>query len=192
MPPFLHLILINRTHLNIQLSRLIAARKVARITEDDLAFTPVEIKNLYSLLFDIQLSKDNIDALHKKTGGWVSGLILFCFALKKKTNTEIEQAISKFKGSHRIIYNYLEENVYDQLPDDKKQFLIKTSILSRIDVEFCNQFLNTKNSQSMLCDLEDDCVFTFSKCWLASINKILSGFSLHFLKTNIQVGMVVP
>ena len=84
----------------------------------------------------------------------MSGLILFYHSLKGKESSAIETLLSNLNGSPRIIYSYLEENVYDMLTDEKKEFLIKTSIFPRLNPDFCDHFLNINNSRDILKDLE--------------------------------------
>jgi len=132
------------------------------IKEMDLVFTPDEIELLYSQLFYISLEKESLEILENKTEGWVSGLILFYHALRGKNPAEIKQLLLKLKGSHKLVFSYLGENVYDSLTDMKKDFLVKTSILPRVNHEFCNQFLKISNSRDILKELAENHLFTSS------------------------------
>ncbi len=160
LPRCVHLVIISRFDPQMQLSRYRARRDVLDITEDDLAFTIPEIRELYQQLFNISLQKQNIETLFKKTDGWVSGLILFYHSFKGKTPVEIEELLQKLKGSHKIVFNYLEENVYDLLPNEIMNFLTKTSILSRLNINFCNRFLEITDSKDILKYLEEKHLFT--------------------------------
>jgi len=162
IPPSVHLVLISRFNVDLPLSRLRAGREMVDIKEMDLVFTPDEIELLYSQLFYISLEKESLEILENKTEGWVSGLILFYHALRGKNPAEIKQLLLKLKGSHKLVFSYLEENVYDSLPDMKKDFLVKTSILPRVNHEFCNQFLKISNSRDILKELAENHLFTSS------------------------------
>jgi DNA-binding SARP family transcriptional activator len=161
-PPEVHLILISRFDVNLPLSRLRAARQTVDIREGDLSFTTDEINRLYSQLFYIFLKQESLEILRQKTEGWVSGLILFYHVLKGKGPVEIEKLLLTLKGSQKLVFSYLEENVYNLLTDGKKEFLIKTSILPRMNAEFCDQLLNIHNSRDILKDLEENHLFTNS------------------------------
>ncbi len=161
-PPEVHLVLISRFDVNLPLSRLGAARQTIDIRESDLAFTTDEIHRLYSQLFYIYLKQESLEILRQKTEGWVSGLILFYHALKGKGPSEIENLLLELKGSQKLIFSYLEENVFNLLVDEKKEFLIKTSILPRVNAEFCDQLLKINNSRDILKDLEENHLFTSS------------------------------
>ncbi|MBU0973538.1 MAG: SIS domain-containing protein, partial [Proteobacteria bacterium] len=160
--PFVHLILISRVLAPLKLSRLMAERQVIQVVEADLAFTASEIRLLFSQLFDIVLPEGYIDLLYRKTGGWVSGLVLFYHSLRKKTGPEVGDAIASLNGSQRYLFNYFKENVFDSLPEEKQAFMLRTAILSRPHFEFCNRFLSINNARAILCELEDGHCFTFS------------------------------
>jgi ATP/maltotriose-dependent transcriptional regulator MalT/DNA-binding SARP family transcriptional activator len=157
----IHLIIISRAEPRLHLSRIIATRQAFEIREGDLAFTIPEIEQFFLQLFDVFLEDESIRIMHKKTNGWVSGLILCYHAFKGKNSQEINKLLSKLKGSLRIISNYLEENVFNLLDTDVQLFLLKTSILSRLNVVFCNQFLKTSQSKDILSKLEENHLFTF-------------------------------
>lgn len=161
LPPPVHLIIVSRADPMVPLSRLRALREVLDIREEDLAFTVPEVEELYLQLFGISFQNESIKILHQKTDGWVAGLILFYHSVREKTPEEIQDLLLRLKGSHRIISSYLEENVYNLQPDNIREFLIKTSILSQINPEFCNQFLRIDNSKDILTGLEGNHLFTF-------------------------------
>ncbi|MCP4720690.1 MAG: hypothetical protein GY860_14650, partial [Desulfobacteraceae bacterium] len=92
----------------------------------------------------------------------MSGLVLFYHSLRKQTGPEVGDAISRLSGSQRHIFNYLKENVFDLLSHEKQAFMIRTSILSRLHINFCNRFLKIDNARAILWSLEDGHCFTFS------------------------------
>nr|ABY56076.1 transcriptional regulator [uncultured bacterium pFosPlaG] len=157
----IHLVLISRAEPPIKISSLRVRRDVLDLTESDLAFTISEIKKLYSDVFQLSLQSRTFADLQKKTGGWVAALILFFHSLKGKSQETADNDLLKIKGSNRIIATYLEENAYEMLPPETKDFLVKTSLLSKVKVAFCNQLLRINNSKEILSDLEKRHLFTF-------------------------------
>lgn len=157
----LHVILISRTQPELPLSRFRAARDVLDIGEDDLAFTIEEIAQLYNRLFSIKLHEASWEILHARTGGWAAGLILLYHYSRGKSPGNIQEFLANLKGPHRFIANYLEENVYFMQKEAVKEFLCKTSILSRINADFCNRLLGITDSGKILRNLEEDHLFTF-------------------------------
>jgi len=162
LPLNIHLAITSRVEPELRFSQYRARRGILEIKETDLEFSDSEIDQFFSHVFHLSLKKENIQTLYQKTNGWVSALILFYHGLKKKNPKAIEASLQNLKGSHRIISNYLEENIYENLPEEIKIFLLKTSLFSSIRISVCNKALSIKNSRGILSDLEKKHLFTFS------------------------------
>lgn len=158
---YTHMMITSRATPDLQLSRLIAGRQAFDINEKHLAFTPEEIGILYRDIFDISLSDDTLALLCRKTDGWATGLILFNYMLQGKSKDEINWQLERLQGGNRILYTYLEENIYYFLPRQTSEFLIRTAILSRLEVDFCNELLQIDNAGVILTELEQKHLFTF-------------------------------
>ncbi len=162
LPIHVHVVIISRTDTGLPISRLSAMGEVLYIDESDLSFNTNEIELLYNKLFDIPINSNTLESLYLKTRGWATGLILFYHSLRGKNLTDIENLLSKFEGSQHALFSYLEENVYHQLSGEYQNFLVKTAILSKLEVDFCNKFLQMDNALEILINLEKDHLFTFS------------------------------
>jgi LuxR family transcriptional regulator, maltose regulon positive regulatory protein len=156
-----HLILISRSEIPLKLSRLRTMREVLDINPEDLLFTTEEIRQFFTQLFGITLTSDSLEILHAKTSGWVSALILFFHSIRQKDLEDIELEVQRLTGSRRLISDYLAENVYARLQPELKQFLIKTSILPRLNALFCNKLLGILNASDILGNLQKSHLFTF-------------------------------
>ncbi len=161
LPQNFHIVIISRADPGLHLSKFRARRELLDIREDNIVFSITEVEDLFNQLFGVTMDRDSLKSLHKKTDGWVSGLILFYHSIKGKSQEEIEELLYNLKGSHRNISNYLEENVFAIQADEIKDFLIKTSILNRVNASFCNQLLGITNSGKILKELEENHLFTF-------------------------------
>jgi len=158
--PFARLIIISRAEVPLKLSRLRIMREVLEIMQEELLFTPDETRQFFHRLFGISLAEDSLEKLQEKTAGWVSALILFSHSLGLKNSRDIAQEIKKLKGSGRLISDYLAENVYALLGQKLKEFLLKTSILSRLNALLCNRLLGISNSAKILGKLRKSHLFT--------------------------------
>lgn len=161
MPPTIHVVIVARTEPPWPLSLFRARQEVLDIREKDLNFSFFEMEQLYRELFCFAPDRKQLEILHKKTGGWVSGLILFYHSLQSKNVHATKRLIQKLNGSHDLIAAYLEENVYQQQSDEMKYFLLIASLLSRIDVGLCDKLTGTAMSGCRLRRLEDEHLFTF-------------------------------
>lgn len=162
LPLNIHLAMTSRVELELRFSLYRARREILEVNETDLEFLDSEIEQFFSHVFHLSLKKENIRTLYQKTNGWVSALILFYHGLKNKTPQAIEASLQNLKGSHKIISNYLEENIYENLSEEIKSFLLKTSPLSSIKISVSDKVLSIKNSKEILKDLENKHLFTFS------------------------------
>ncbi len=162
LPPQLHLIIISRAQIKLALSRFRVMGEVVEVTEKDLAFTPAETSRLFGQTFGMSLSKETIGSIHSHSKGWIAGLIMFYHAVKGKDQKEIDELLARLKGSGRVISEYLEENVFSFLPEQIRGFLLKTSLLSRLNRALCDRFLGIENSGDILGYLEKNHLFTYS------------------------------
>lgn len=162
LPEKIHFLIISRKTVNLGLPRLIAGRQAFHITEKDLAFEKSEMDELYRQIFKQPLRKKELNALVQKTGGWPAGLILFHYTLRDKAPEAIGEQISRLTGHSDLFGAYFEENVFNGLPEETKTFLLKTSLLSQLDVQFCNQLLGIANAGEILQRLEKLHLFTFA------------------------------
>ncbi|OGR14668.1 MAG: transcriptional regulator, partial [Desulfobacula sp. GWF2_41_7] len=177
LPAHMHLILISRREPPIRLSRLRSMNRLIEISEADLSFTFPEIKDFFSKIFNLPVTDDHILELHEKTGGWAASLVLFRYALKGKTQGEIETCLLGFKGSHRFIFSYLEENIFETQPLETREFMMKAGLLSVIDPEFCNRVFQITNAGIILGRMMEDHLLIFP----ANENQTLFIFH-HLLK----------
>ncbi|MFA5903794.1 MAG: BTAD domain-containing putative transcriptional regulator [Desulfobacula sp.] len=177
LPAHIHLILISRREPPIRLSRLRAMNRLVEIGEADLSFTAPEIKDFFSKIFNLPVTENHILELQEKTGGWAASLVLFRYALKGKTPREIENCLLGFKGSHRYIFSYLEENIFETQPFETREFMMKAGLLSVIDPEFCNRVFQITNAGIILGRMLEDHLLIFP----ANENQTLFIFH-HLLK----------
>lgn len=162
LPSFVHMVIISRTHINLSLSRLRAMREVVDITENNLVFSPREVCDLFGRVFGMEISMTTAEVIHFRSQGWVAGLILLYHAIRGKSDVDIQEFFLRLQGSGRTISEYLEENVFTQLPQETRKFLLKTSVLSRLNSHLCNRFLDVQDAGSILSFLEKNHLFTFS------------------------------
>jgi LuxR family transcriptional regulator, maltose regulon positive regulatory protein len=160
--PSVHLIIVSRSDVPLKLSRLRAMREVLDISQEDLLFTTDEIRQFFQQLFRVSLTEDSLEVLQAKTAGWVSALILFFHSIRQKDAMDIEQEVYRLRGSGRLISEYLAENVFASLQTELKNFLLRTSILSRLNAPFCNRLLNISNAAKILRRLQESHLFTFA------------------------------
>ena len=123
---------------------------------------------------DLALTSEDIAALDSKTEGWIAGLQMAAISMRGRG--DISGFVQSFTGSHRYVIDYLMEEVLEQQNPEIQKFLLKTSILERLNGELCDVVLSdqlatednqrpnhlplvTSNSQTILELLEKNNLF---------------------------------
>lgn len=148
-PPPLRLVLITRADPPLRLHRLRVSGGLAEIRSDDLAFTTDESAELFARS-GLELSDDQVQQLQHRTQGWPVGVRLAAMFL---ASTEVAGGISRFTGSERSVAEYLVGEVLDLLPAADRDFLLKTSITSRINPPLATALTGRPDSQRILQEL---------------------------------------
>ncbi|MDM8537292.1 hypothetical protein QUF70_11095, partial [Desulfobacterales bacterium HSG17] len=161
LPKSVHFVIISRITPPIKISKFKVRQQIFELDEKKLAFTLQEIQALYSKIYKIEISTENIKKIYKKTGGWAASLILLSYAFKNRNDKEIKDALLLLKGSEQDIFNYLEENVFDNLQQNIQDFMLKTSLFSLINPGIINQVLNINNAHELLLLLVEQHLLVF-------------------------------
>ncbi|MEL7435046.1 MAG: hypothetical protein AAFN11_13960 [Chloroflexota bacterium] len=160
MPAQMHLVMITREDPQLPLSRLRVRDQLTELRASDLRFTLDEAALFLNRSMNLSLRKQDIDALEKRTEGWIAGLQLAALSLQGRTNTQ--QFIEAFTGSHRFVVDYLLEEVLRQQPPLIRNFLLQTSILDQLNGSLCDAITDREDSQKTLDTLERNNLFLVS------------------------------
>lgn len=165
LPPQMHLVIGTREDPSLPLARLRARNQLTELRAADLRFSAAEAANFLNQVMDLNLSASQIEALERRTEGWIAGLQLAALALKGQVTFSTQQDasgfIDSFTGSHRFVLDYLVEEVLNQQPAHIQAFLLQTSILNRLSGSLCEALLSEKtlNGQDTLGYLEQANLF---------------------------------
>jgi LuxR family maltose regulon positive regulatory protein len=154
-PATLHLMLMTRSDPPLPLARLRARNELNELQAADLRFTQAEIQAFLRLAIPFPLPPEVITRLAERTEGWAAGLHLVALALQRmKEQSEIEQYLASLAGSYRPILEYLVADVFGAQPESLQEFLLETSILSRLAGPLCDAVTGREDSGLMLEQLE--------------------------------------
>ncbi len=160
LPLHLHLVIASREDPNLSLPRLRVRDQLTELRAADLRFTPSEAAEFLNQVMGLNLSEQDIAALERRTEGWIAGLQLAAISLRGREDTS--QRIKAFSGSHRIVLDYLIEEVLDQQPENIQKFLLQTSILERFNSALCDALTGHADGQQTLDYLEQANLFIIS------------------------------
>jgi LuxR family maltose regulon positive regulatory protein len=149
LPPQFHLVISGRADPPLPLPRLRARGDLTELRVADLRFTVEEATTFLNDAIGLSLMSQDVAALEARTEGWIAGLHLAALALQGMLSTGVwdpqraAHFIATFSGSHRYVLDYLVEEVLQQQPEPVQDFLLQTSILSRLTGPLCDAVLDT-------------------------------------------------
>jgi LuxR family maltose regulon positive regulatory protein len=155
LPPGLRLVLATRSDPPLRLSRLRARGELAELRAGDLRFTAAEAAALLRGTAGAAapgLSGAAIEALTTKTEGWAAGLHLAGLSLQSQDDADA--FVAAFSGSHRYVLDYLAEEVLDRQEPQVREFLLETSVLSRLSGDLCDALTGRNDGQVTLERIE--------------------------------------
>jgi LuxR family maltose regulon positive regulatory protein len=151
-PPQMHLVIATREDPHLALSRLRAGGQLTELRAADLRFTSTEAAEFLNQVMGLALSSEDITALESRTEGWIAGLQLAAISLQGKENNS--ELIQSFSGSHRLVLDYLIEEVLDRQPERIQTFLLQTANLDRLTGSLCDALTGREDGQHTLEYLE--------------------------------------
>jgi len=152
LPPRMHLLLTTRADPPLPLARLRARGQLCEVRAADLRFAPEETSTFLQAVMRLDLSEEEVALLQSRTEGWIAGLHLAALSLRGRS--DVAAYLAAFTGSHRLVLDYLSEEVLAQQPAEVKAFLLHTSILERLSGPLCEAVTKQAESQTLLEALE--------------------------------------
>jgi LuxR family maltose regulon positive regulatory protein len=159
LPPLVHLFILTRSDPPVPLARLRAQNQLVEIRADDLRFSTRETTAFLNHTMSLSLTPEMMDALDRRTEGWITGLQLAAISLQGLEPGQRGEFITAFTGSHHYTVDYLVEEVLNHQPDEMRQFLLRTSILERMTGPLCDTLTGRLDGQVILERLEQAGLF---------------------------------
>ena len=153
----------SRRQPEMNIPRLRVSGLLQEISNDDLRFRSWEVEELFIAVFREPLSPESAAALTRRTGGWAAGLQLFHLATSGRSAVDRQRAVDDLGGRSKLVRSYLARNVLAELPEERRQFLLRTCTLGSLTGELCDSLLQTTGSRRILDELEQQQLFTSSE-----------------------------
>lgn len=157
LPSCVTLAICSRSDPPLPLGRLRASGEMVELRAAQLALTVGETGQLLSNRFGLELDADSVEELHRRTEGWPAGIQLAGISLQ--TEPDPRAFVARFTGEDRNVADYLTSEVLERLPDSRKDFLLRTSVLDRLSSPLCDEVADVSHSQETLEDLERSNLF---------------------------------
>ena len=145
-PANVQLVLTTRTDPPFPLALWRSRDKLVEIRAADLRFTVAETTQFFEQVMQIELSAPEVQALEKRTEGWIAGLKMAAISLRE--HDEPAHFIEHFSGSHRFVMDYLTDQVLNRCSMEQREFLLQTSILERICAPLADALIPDLSTES--------------------------------------------
>lgn len=144
----------SRLRPKLPLSRLRVARNLTLINARDLRLDEDEARSFLQNVWELDVTSEEAASLWRSTDGWLAALQLAALSMRGEAGASRHRLQSKVTiGMADNVGEYLAENVFDTLPQDTLNFLLKTSILQRLSSDLCDAVCGHSGSQAMLEEL---------------------------------------
>lgn len=152
--PSLRLVIASRTVPPLALARQRVRGQVSEVDALAMAFSAAEVAEFLHAVGMRDLSEREIAVLQDKTEGWAAGVRLAALALERQSDAS--SFIANLTGSHRLIADYLTDELLRHQHPSVQDFLLKTSVLERFCAPLCDATVQDdgSGSQAILEHLE--------------------------------------
>jgi LuxR family transcriptional regulator, maltose regulon positive regulatory protein len=150
-PHGLRIVIVSRADPQLSLHRLRLEGHMAELRCADLAFTPDEAAAMFKIA-GLELTADQVHALHERTEGWAAGLRLA--ALSLQASDDVEELIRTFAGDERTVADYLVEEVLQRQPEEIRDFMLRTSVVELMSPELADALTRRSDGARILEALE--------------------------------------
>jgi LuxR family maltose regulon positive regulatory protein len=122
-----------------------------------LRFSSGEVVEFLNQVMGLALSEEDISALESRTEGWIAGLQLAAISIQGREDAP--GLIKSFTGSHRLVLDYLIEEVLEQQTENLQKFFLQTAILKQLSGPLCDALTSQEDGQVTLEELERSNLF---------------------------------
>jgi LuxR family maltose regulon positive regulatory protein len=160
LPPEATLVIASRTTPQINLGRLRVRGELQEIDTEALRLSLEETTSYILQKRQLPLDSTEINSLHERTEGWISGIYLATLSLQR--HGDPAAFIGSFNGASPALAEYFAEDVLARQTPQCQQFLLQTSVLSRFCPALCDAVCERDDSQAMIELLERNNLFVIA------------------------------
>ena len=151
LPPGVQVVLASQRQFPFDLQRWRGKGLLAELTQDDLRLTPEEGLAYLEHLSPLTLTEREKVSLVMRADGWPAGLNLLLLALRQQGN--VHAYVATFSGHDRYLQAYVAGEILAKHATDRRQFLLKTSVLKALSGPLCDALTGGDDSRAMLEEL---------------------------------------
>ena len=152
MPDNVRVFIASRSEPEIGLARLVINGRALILRAADLRFSPEEAAALFAGAEELGIRRDEVGAIYARTEGWPAALQLFRLAL---LSPGVRGALAQVESYRpRELAEYLVDNVLSLQPPEVQDFLLRSSLLARLNAPLCAAVTGVADAAAMLRRIE--------------------------------------
>lgn len=159
-PGQLHVVVAGRSLPDLPVERMRLAGGVTEIRTDDLAFTEMEVADLFTAA-QVSISGAQSARLRDRAEGWPAGIRLAEMSLQGAHDPS--SVIEEFSGDLSLVADYLMSEVLGHLDPDLSDFLMRTSIVDQLTGDLAHRLGGRLDAASVLERMERANAFIVSQ-----------------------------
>ncbi len=133
--PSLRLILLSRNENPLNLARLQVRHHLETIDVESLRFTSNEVSTFLKQTMALDVDNTLVNHLWRLSEGWPAALHLMALRLRHQPKGRFN--IEQFTFPDANVTHYFDEEIFNSLPFEVQDFLLRTSILKDIQPDLC-------------------------------------------------------
>jgi LuxR family maltose regulon positive regulatory protein len=152
LAPHAHALIATRSDPPFPLGRLRARGELKELRASDLRFDNTEAAAFLNEVMSLELTPQDVSALEDRTEGWIAGLQLSALSLQGRANRS--ELVKDFAGDNRFVLDYLLEEVLHCQTEEVQDFLLRTSVLTRLNGALCDALTGDARGHELLEQLD--------------------------------------
>lgn len=153
LPSNIHLVVSTREYpADLLLANLKVRDALVEITQSDLQFSTTEIRSYLGMLVSADTAVNWARELFERTEGWPIALQTVRRWLKE--GASLQDTLREISGRNSDLVDYFLEQVFRKLDPEEHEFLLRTSILERVNGELGDLLCERTGSWAVLEKLE--------------------------------------
>lgn len=152
LAPHAHALIATRSDPPFPLGRLRARGELKELRASDLRFDNTEAAAFLNEVMSLELTPEDVSALEDRTEGWIAGLQLSALSLQGRANRS--ELVKDFAGDNRFVLDYLLEEVLNCQTEEVQDFLLRTSVLTRLNGPLCDALTGDQRGHQLLEQLD--------------------------------------
>lgn len=184
-PPRLHFVLISRHPLEMKCKTFRDANKISYLNTDDLALDKEEIEDLFTNVFEKNITRQDVIDIHRLTNGWVMGIVLASHPMSGRNHfwhNTANSSITATESEQGHMLDYFQDEIFDKIPETLHTPFLRLSFISEIPVKLATVLTGIEEFGSVLSDLARENFFVYR----LDDNKSIFRFH-HFFQEFLQL-----